>query len=195
MAWTRNRSASLGKKRNALLEQLSFLEAVEHERRVLTSNASEKNDHIKEINSSNSNNEAMHDEIINSESRDTIENISTSDLKQKDYGAERQASKRSKDICFDILKHTQKNNDASDYLIKQITASLSMQPAAPEDEIDLLFKSFATTIKTFPPPLKAETKSKIFRIISDAELQLLHFQNTLGNYINYRYNILEMKFR
>lgn len=50
-------------------------------------------------------------------------------------------------------------------------------PAPPDDEIDVFFKSVAMTVKSFPPLIRAETKSRIFQIISDAEIQLLRSPN------------------
>lgn len=79
------------------------------------------------------------------------------------------ANKRKRNVDDAMLCVLNKNLSEREALMNKLT--LPSQP--PEDDIDALFKSLAITIKTFPPLLRAQTKNKLFQVISEAELQLL----------------------
>ncbi|XP_074026215.1 uncharacterized protein [Leptinotarsa decemlineata] len=81
----------------------------------------------------------------------------------------RVSSQKRKKVNFrdEILSAINKTRSEREAIISLLTSTL------PEDEIDVFFISLAMTVKTFPPLLRAQTKSKLFQVISGAELQLL----------------------
>ena len=108
----------------------------------------------------------------------------TRNKKSTNNDLEAPQGKRKKNLSSQIISAIQKGQLERETLMSQLTAG---PPTAAEDEIDILFKSLALTVKKFPPLLRAQTKSRIFQVISDAELQLLRPEPPVSRLSTYSY--------
>lgn len=140
------------------------------------------NENAESINSQEEINDEF-DETANSHDTNTSQNL-VPHSPSVNSGTEPVLKKRKKDCSSDILKAISQSAAERENLMKQLAIVPSTPP---EDEIDALFKSFAMTVKSFPPLLRLETKNQIYQIISAAELQLVRPEPPPSQISSYSY--------
>ncbi|KAJ8930160.1 hypothetical protein NQ314_017056 [Rhamnusium bicolor] len=166
-------SAAKGKSKWSLLGHLEFLNKVAYER------STQSNITTEELNE-NSNNELNENPVEQDEntvSETVISNnnsVNTAVNLISEYGQKRTGSstptsclKKRKDNSGKIIEILQKRSTERENLLKNICGKNIEE----EDAVLMFFKSLAMTVKSFPPELMVQAKSRVHHIISELELQ------------------------
>ncbi|KAJ8965702.1 hypothetical protein NQ317_006743 [Molorchus minor] len=166
-------SAAKGKSKWSLLGHLEFLNKVAYERNTQSNITTE------ELNE-NSNNELNENPVEQEENTVSETIISTSNNSVNtavnlisENGQKRTVSstltscvKKRKDYSGKIIEIMQKRYTGRENMLKYIWGK-----NIEEDAVSTFFKSLAMTVKTFPPELIVQAKSRIHTIITELELQ------------------------
>nr|XP_022908547.1 uncharacterized protein LOC111419894 [Onthophagus taurus] len=173
-------AASKSKKRNPILEQLSFLDSVKRQRRGLTNNSVQTSNN--DMQSGGTEETVM---VLNTTENDKDDDNDNDEVDIENLCDERptpalnetissgcsepKQKKRKPTFAGEVLSALKKNRLERAAIISQ----MNMAQATPDDETDTFFKSLALTVKQFPPLLRAQIKRKLYQIVSDAEVDLL----------------------
>ncbi|KAF0737155.1 Uncharacterized protein FWK35_00017527 [Aphis craccivora] len=162
-------------------DALSFLDNVEDERRTKSNINFNENLNHSEITSANE----SFDQTAETESETMIE----TDTLIVDQQPEKELSDSLTEI-FRKPHEKQKKRGTKDKILEEIkkgregrlAALKEMRQCECNDPMQILFKSMASTVATFPPKLAIEAKHKVFNIITELELRALKTKaNTLSS--------------